>query len=135
MKDLLREVAGYGVASCFALTVDFSLLWILVKFFELPFLVAASLSFLAGATVAYHLSVRLAFKRHRLRSRSAEFASFVAIGTLGLAVNASVMEMAVRYLGLHYLLAKCVAAGCTFTCNFIARRQLLFIRPRLASRD
>jgi putative flippase GtrA len=123
------------VASLFALTVDLSMLWILVRFFHLPYLAAASLSFLAGAAVAYHLSVRLAFKEHRLSNRRAEFASFVVIGTLGLAVNASVIEMAVKFLGLHYLLAKCVAAGCTFTCNFIARRQLLFIQPRLPSRD
>ena len=43
-------------------------------------------------------------------------------------ILAGVISLAVRYLGLHYLLAKCLAAGFTCTCNFIARRQLLFVR-------
>jgi putative flippase GtrA len=81
-----------------------------------------------GAVVAYQLSVRLAFKEHRLSDRRAEFVSFLAIGTAGLAINAGVIAVAVRYLGLHYIIAKCVAAGFTFTCNFLARRQLLFVR-------
>ena len=90
-------------------------------------------AFLGGAVVAYELSVRLAFKQHRLESRRKEFASFVAIGVVGLAVNAAVIFVMVRYAGLHYLIAKCVAAGCTFFCNFVARRQILFVRYVSAS--
>lgn len=128
MKTLLRELVGYGAASGCALGVDMGTLWILVHFLSWGYLAAATVSFLAGAVVAYVLSLRLAFKEHRLRNQSAEFVSFVAIGTAGLVVNAGVMAVAIGYCGLHYLLAKCVAAGFTFTCNFIGRRQLLFIR-------
>ncbi len=42
-------------------------------------------------------------------------------------LNAFVMFIGVRYLGLHYMVAKCVAAGFTFLGNFISRRQLLFV--------
>jgi putative flippase GtrA len=129
MKRLAREVVGYGAASLCALSVDVMLLWILVRFFAFGYLEAGMVSFLAGATVAYALSVRIAFRQHRLRDRRAEFVSFVAIGSLGLAINAAIIAAVVRYLGLHYLLAKCVAAGCTFVYNFIARRQVLFVRP------
>jgi putative flippase GtrA len=127
VRNLLKEVVGYGAASACALGVDMSILWMLVRFFGWDLLAATSVSFLAGATVAYLLALKLAFKQHRLRDRRVEFLTFVAIGTAGLAVNAAVMTAAVRYLGLHYLLAKCVAAGFTFMCNFIARRQLLFV--------
>jgi putative flippase GtrA len=132
MKTLLQQVMGYGAASLIALAADMSILWALVTYVGLPYLVAATLSFLAGASVAYFFSVRFAFKEHRLRDRGAEFASFVAIGTLGLVVNACVMDAAVRYLGLHLMMAKGVAAVCTFTCNFLTRRQLLFVRSREA---
>jgi putative flippase GtrA len=128
MKIIVKEALGYGAASAAALVVDMSILWVLVRFFSWSYLTATTTSFLAGATVAYVLSVKLAFKQHRLRDRRAEFISFVAIGTAGLAINAGVMSLAVRYLGLHYLLAKCVAAGFTFMCNFVARRQILFVR-------
>jgi putative flippase GtrA len=129
MKLFMKEAVGYCAASAGALMVDMSVLWILVRYFSWGYLQAATASFLAGATVAYALSVKLAFKQHRLRDRRAEFISFVAIGTAGLAINAGVISLAVRYLGLHYLLAKCVAAGFTFACNFAARRQILFVRP------
>ena len=128
MTRLTREAIGYGAASTCALAVDVAVLWTLVRFFSWGYLTAATASYLAGAVVAYRLSVTLAFKEHRLQNRRYEFVGFVLIGTLGIAVNASVMSVAVRYLGLHYLLAKGLAAGFTFGCNFIVRRQLLFVR-------
>jgi putative flippase GtrA len=128
MRVLLKEAFGYAVASGCALVVDMTILWTLVQVLSWDYMVAAATSFLAGAVVAYVLSVNLAFKQHRLSDRRAEFVSFVAIGTVGLAVNGAVIYVMVRYFGLHYLIAKCVAAGFTFLCNFIARRQILFIR-------
>jgi putative flippase GtrA len=132
MSKLLREALGYGAASLCALAVDMGTLWTLVHFFSWNYLAAATASFLTGAVVAYLLSVKIAFTERRLRDRRAEFASFVGIGTIGIAVNAGVMSIAVRYFGLHYIIAKCVAAGFTFTCNFTARRQMLFVRRSVA---
>jgi putative flippase GtrA len=128
MKAFLKEGLGYTAASGCALAVDVTVLWILVRFFDWGYLVAATASFLTGAVVAYELSLKLAFKQHRLDDRRAELVSFVAIGAAGLAVNAAVIYFIVRFWGLHYLIAKCVAAGFTFLCNFVARRQLLFVR-------
>jgi putative flippase GtrA len=128
MNSFCKEAAGYAVASAVALAVDVGVLWGLVRFQSWGYLSAALVSFLAGASVAYALSVRLAFKHHRLRDRRAEFLSFVAIGGAGLAINSGVISIAVKIFGLHYLLAKCAAAGLTFACNFLARRHLLFVQ-------
>jgi putative flippase GtrA len=105
-----------------------AILWGLVHFLAWGYLAAATVSFLVGAAVTYLLSLKLAFKEHRLRNRHTEFAGFVAIGTLGLAINAGIMSIAVRYFGFHYLIARGIAAGFTFVCNFVARRQILFVR-------
>ncbi len=128
MRIFIKEAAGYGAASAGALVVDMGILWVLVGFFDWQYLAAATMSFLAGAVVAYALSLKLAFKQHRLRDWRVEFVAFVTIGTIGLAINAGVIFMAVRFLGVHYLFAKCIAAGFTFVCNFVARRQILFVR-------
>lgn len=130
MRVLLREAAGYGIASACALGVDVALLTVLVHFFAWWYLAAATVSFTAGMFVAYAISVRLVFHERRLKDRRAEFASFAAIGALGLGVNAGAIFLCVRYAGLNYLLAKCVAAGLTFTTNFISRRQLLFVQHK-----
>jgi putative flippase GtrA len=129
VRQFLKELLGYGAASACALVVDVTILWALVHFLTWGYLPAATTSFMVGAVVAYLLSTTIAFKQHRLTSRRTEFTSFVAIGGIGLLVNVAVISIGVNLLGLHYLIAKCVAAGFTFTCNFIARRQILFVRP------
>ena len=133
MKNLFREVSRYGIASAIALLVDASMLWLLVSVCSLDYLLAASISFLCGATVAYAVSAKWAFSHHRLSSQRAEFVSFVAIGLPGLAINAGVISMAVEIFGLHYLVAKGMAAGVTFGFNFFVRRQLLFLKRQTTS--
>jgi putative flippase GtrA len=131
MKQLLREFSGYGAASAVSLSVDMALLWLLVHA-GLHYIAASTLSFTAGAVVAYWLSITLAFRQHRIRNRRVEFLGFIAIGVVGLTINISVIYTAVQFLGLHYMLAKVVACGFTFLFNFIVRRQLLFVSPALS---
>jgi hypothetical protein len=131
MKQLLREFSGYGLASAAALSVDMGLLWALVHV-GIQYIAASAVSFAAGAVVAYWLSITLAFRRHRMQDRRVEFLGFVAIGVVGLIINTSVIYTAVQFLGLHYMLAKCAAAGFTFAFNFVVRRQLLFVAPALS---
>lgn len=132
MRPLLRQAAGYALASGIALGVDVGLLRALVEGLHWPPLAAATLSFLAGAVVAYALSVRIAFDQHRLRDRRAEFIGFVALGLVGVLINGAVIFVAVDVLGIHYLWAKGIAAGFSFCANFVARRQLLFVqRPSI----
>jgi putative flippase GtrA len=128
MKIILKEGFGYLVASGCALVVDVAILWILVQYLSWPYLAAATTSFIAGVAVAYTFSVKLVFKQRRLADRRAEFLSFTALGGVGLAINAAMIFFAVKFLGLHYLIAKCIAAGFTFVCNFVSRRQFLFVQ-------
>jgi putative flippase GtrA len=135
MNTIVRQVIGYAAASLSALAIDMGTLWALVHIVHWHYLVAATASFLAGTVVAYLLSITLAFKEHRLLHRRTEFAGFVAIGAAGLAIHAGVMSIAFRHFGLHYMIAKCLAAVFTFTGNFAARRQLLFSSPFSISRE
>ncbi len=131
---LLREGLGYAAASGCALLVDLAILALLVQLLGWGYLAAATLSFLAGMFVAYSTSVRLVFRHRRLSDRRAEFLSFLAIGMIGLAVNAAVLYVAVSVFAVYYLAAKCIAAGLTCVFNFFARRHFLFAdRPTLAN--
>jgi putative flippase GtrA len=131
MSGLVREAFGYALASLGALLADVAILTFLVQVCGWGSVAAAAVSFMSGILVIYLLSVRFVFKNHRLADRRAEFVSFGAIGAVGLAINVGVIFVLVNRLGLHYIAAKGVAAGCTFTFNFFARRQLLFV-PRPA---
>lgn len=123
---LIRELTGYVGASAAALVLDVGLLWLQVSIIGLPYLLAAAVSFLCGTVMIYWASVRHIFGFRRIENVREEFAVFLAVGLVGLAVNLAAMYLGVSHLGLHYLVAKFGAAGCTFLANFAMRRWLLF---------
>jgi putative flippase GtrA len=132
VKLLIQEALRYGAVSALGFIVDVSILWILVHYFSWGYLWAATASFIGGLVVGYALSVTLVFKYRRLKDQRLEFASFAAIGAIGVAINAAAMSIGVKLMGLHYLIAKCGSAVFTFLWNYLARRQFLFVRRRVA---
>ena len=137
MRTLIREAGGYVAASAIAFAVDVVTLASLVSVLHVNYLVAAAAGFIAGTIVIYWISIRQIFRYRRLEDARIEFGIFLAVGIAGLAVNLGVMYAAVSGIGIHYLIAKFCAAGCTFAVNFALRRWLLFThrnstRPRHA---
>jgi putative flippase GtrA len=130
MRQFLRDFFAYGVVSAIALGVDLGLLMLLNRQLGVQYLIAATISFVCGAAVAYALSVRFVFRYHRLAHRSSEFTSFVLLGVAGLIVNAIVIAALKELVGAPLLLAKIGAAGCTLCVNFLLRRQFLFAPKR-----
>jgi putative flippase GtrA len=125
-----REVLVYGAGAAVAFAVDVALLAALVEFFGMHYLLAATVSFVAGTVVVYLVSIRYAFAYRRLGQLQLEFTVFAALGVLGILVNLVVMYAGVQALHLHYLMAKVLAAGITFFTNYGSRRLLLFTPDR-----
>jgi putative flippase GtrA len=123
---LAVEVFGYGWVSATALAIDASLLKVLVTLGGWNYLIASTVSFIVGAYVVYALSVRFVFRFRQIRNRAWEFGSFIALGIVGLLVNAFVLSLAISVMGWGLITAKLGAALCTFATNFILRRGLLF---------
>lgn len=123
--DLRIQLFRYLLVGGAAFGVDFGLLWMLTGC-GLHYLPAAACSFAAGLTVNYLLSVAWVFRDRVLRSRTAEFAGFAAIGVAGLGLNEAILWGATEVAGLHYLISKIIAAAVVFLWNFAARKYLLF---------
>jgi putative flippase GtrA len=126
--NLVGELLRYGMVSIAALAVDFCCLLLLAQ--SVHYLLAASISFTLGGVVAYLLSVKFVFEQRRVSRASTELGAFIALGLVGLAVNAAIIAMAVDSLGLSLAFSKIMAAGATFTCNFALRKWLLFTRAK-----
>jgi len=133
MSRLLRESVVYAAGAAAAFATDFGLLWALVEKAGLHYLLAATISFLAGTVVVYWVSIRHAFRFRRIADRRAEFGYFATIGAVGILLNLFLMFVLVDRLELHYLAAKVCAAAITFVTNFGMRRWLLF--SERATRD
>lgn len=126
MSRLLRESVIYAAGAAGAFATDFGLLWALVEKAGLHYLLAATISFLAGTVVVYWVSIRHAFRFRRIADRRAEFGYFAMIGAVGILLNLFLMFALVDWLGLHYLAAKVCSAAVTFLTNFGMRKWLLF---------
>src|SRR6266849_4012703 len=106
MRLMIQEAIRYAAVSACAFFVDITVLFILVHYLSWWYLGAATASFVAGLLVGYALSITLVFRYRRLKDQRLEFASFTAIGAVGVAINAAAISFGVKYLGLHYLIAK-----------------------------
>jgi len=122
VRQLLKTV----VASQAAFWLDFGILALLTEAAGLHYLASAAVAFLAGTTVSYVLSVAWVFDTRRVASKAAEYALFVLVGVVGLALNEGLLWAFTEALGLHYLVSKVVAATLIFGWNFGARKLLLF---------
>ncbi len=121
-----HELIGYMLAALAGLAADSAILVFLVDVAGISVLTAAALSFTAGALVVHALAVRIAFCRHKLKSRRVELVLFVAVGCGGLLVTLAVMAIGTQWLLLDYRLCKGAAAGGSFLFNYAARKALLF---------
>ncbi|MCB1569301.1 MAG: GtrA family protein [Xanthomonadales bacterium] len=126
-SDLFR----YFMASLLALAADVATLSACLRLLHLSLAWSASIGFIAGAILAYLLSIRWVFRERAFGAAPAlEFLSFVAIGVAGLGITQLVLWLGVTKLGLLPELVKLSAAGVTFAFNYAARKSLLFATSR-----
>ena len=132
---LLREFGAYGLASAIGLGSDMALLALLVSVANVHYLVAATISFISAGILVHAISVRYVFRFRRVDRRALELSYFLALGVVGLLINAAVIYFAVNVVHFHYMLGKLLAAGFTFCANFLLRRHFLFsAAPSLPAR-
>jgi len=119
---LLNDICKYGFVSIFALAVDVGLLYLLVEYFEMSHIGAATVSFTAGLVVNYSLARIFVFKKSKLPLRQ-EFLLYAFIGVIGLGLNDLIIYLLV-WLQVWYMYAKAVSVAIVFFFNFFGRRRL-----------
>jgi len=128
---LQHDLSRYFVASLAALALDVAVLSLCLRVFQLGLAWSASIGFVAGAIVAYVLSIRWVFRTRAFGDVPAlEFLTFIGIGVAGLGVTQLVLWLGVTRLHLLPELVKLGAAGVTFAFNYLVRRSMLFAASR-----
>jgi len=121
-RQLLRSI----VSSLLAFVVDFSLLFFLVEFLSVYYLISASLSFIAGTSITYFLSITWIFEKRTLDDPRQEYIIFFVIGLIGLGLNVLLIWYFTESMGNHYLLSKIISSLLIFFFNFFVRKFTLF---------
>src|SRR5437867_1625905 len=81
---------------------------------------SSAVGFAVGALVNYLLNRRITFPSRKLHLEAAS--NFCLVAFTGLALNTSMMAVAIRYCKIPYLLRQGAATGAILTCNFSANR-------------
>ena len=120
------QLFRYFFVALVAFCVDFLGLILLKEAAHLNYIVAASLSFCAGAVVNFSLSVRWIFFEPKVSKRHQEFIAVIAIALLGLAANDVLLGFLTSVVGLYYIYSKLIATAVVFFWNFFVRKWLLY---------
>jgi len=130
---LRHDLSRYFAASLFALAVDLGALSLCLRVAHFGLAWSATVGFVAGAVVAYLLSIRWVFRQRAFAHAPAmEFLAFVGIGLAGLGITQLVLWIGATQLGLLAEAVKLAAAGITFAFNYMVRKALLFATARRA---
>lgn len=127
---LQNQLFRYMIVGGIALVADTGILYILTQFFQIYYLISASLGFISGLVLNYLLSIVWVFNHRKVKKMYVEFAIFAAIGLIGLFWNELIMYLLVGKFGLYFLYAKVMTAAFVFFWNFLARKVILFRETR-----
>lgn len=125
--NIIVQLFRYAVVGGLAFAADYGLLYALTEWCGLYYILSATLSFVAGLTVNYLISIHWVFNESKLRSRTAEFVIYAAVGVVGLLFNNLLLYLFTDCLELHYMISKLVSAAIVLLWNFVARRLILFV--------
>ncbi|MGD0294818.1 MAG: GtrA family protein [Terracidiphilus sp.] len=126
VSPLRHQARLFVLAGITTASLDYLLLFALVKFLNLNYLIAAAVSFLLASGVNYLLSVRWVFVSGRY-GKSLELSVFIVTSLLGLAVNQLAMWLLVDQIHLDYRISKLFAIAAVTSWNFFSKKKLVFI--------
>lgn len=129
-KNIRQLLSYFGVGGTAAL-VEWLCFYLLEKLFNLPYLLATALAFIASTTVNWILGRMFTFKESAYKEKKLREAVLVFIvSAFGLAFNLLLMTFFVELLGMNTNLlktvAKVLATGIVFIWNFLSRKLWIY---------
>ena len=122
-ENFMVQLFRYGFVGGLAFVVDFGLLFLLTNYCGVFYQVSACISFIAGLTVNYLISIAWVFNKSKSNNTAlTDFLLFALVGVVGLGLNAVIMYACTELLGVYYLLSKIISTVIVFVWNFIGRR-------------
>lgn len=125
MKRLIAQIMKFGVVGVIAFVIDYGLLIFLTEVFGIDYLVSATISFTVSVIFNYLASMRYVFAHKQGLSRRREFAIFVVLSVIGLAINNVCLWLGVDMFGVDYRISKIVVTAIVMVWNFVTRKIFL----------
>jgi len=130
-KDLLKSLAPmfiqYFFAGLFCAFVNWGIFYFLYDKQGMFYLLAATLSFLIGATVNF-LLCKIIFKSKEGRKKRTEYIMVIITGAMGLGIDLAATAFCVEILGLRKMVSKIAGTGVAFIFNYASKQFYVFSR-------
>ena len=125
MKTLLAQLAKFGIVGVIATLIDFGVMNLLHYGVHLDILVANTAGFVISLIFNYLASMKFVFEHKEDMSRRREFAIFVVLSVIGLALNDGIVLAFNKGLALEANIAKIGATALVMMYNFATRKIFL----------
>lgn len=118
------QFLGYALVGVIGTVVQYAVLLVGVNMVGSTPLTASSLGAVLGAFTNYLLNYRFTFRASK--PHPATMMRFFAIALICLSINGAVIELVLRFLGSHYLIAQATATVAVLLFGFAANRYWTF---------
>ena len=123
---LFGQIFRFGIAGGASFVVDYFLFLVLLRYFEVYYINAALISFIAAVIVNWILNSLWVFKERRIKYRWGEAILFILIAVIGLGINELTLWICVEHVHLYPELAKVIATVIVAIWSFTIRKLLLY---------
>ena len=120
-REFVKFIIVGGISTAF----HYAILIVLVEIFKTGVVIASTLGFSASAILNYILNYRFTFRASVLHISS--FPKFLVTAAAGLALNATILQLAVGLFAIHYVFGQIIATGTTLVWNFVINKIWSFI--------
>ncbi len=125
--QLLQEkrLIKYGIVGITGTVVDVAWLYLLVEFFSLNVIHAATISFMLAVVNNYYFNAKWTFEQKQKKYKAQKI-KFYAVSVVGLFINIICMMFFVNLLAIYYIVAKLLTSCVVLTWNFLGNQYWTF---------
>ena len=124
---MLKEFSRYTITNILVFILDVSLLFILTEFFNVYYLLSASISLAIGFSMNYYLNVKWVFEQRKYFDKPIfEYFLMIVISVFVSGINITGIWILSEYLQFYYLISKISISTFTLLVKFFLRKVVLF---------
>jgi putative flippase GtrA len=134
VESIFLQVPRALAVSVLALAVDFGILELCVRVFDMPAIPSAIIGYLAGGVLQYVLCSWWVFSTS-VKNDALGFVAFTILSLVGLGITWLVMLVAHEWANAPVEFAKGGAVALAFAWNFLSRKYLLFKKHEAETKE
>ena len=129
------QIVKYVISGGSAAVVNLSILYLFTEFFNIWYLISASVAYILAFGVSFGLQKFWTFKDHETGDIHKQLSLYLVVILINLALNALFVYLLVEHTGVWYMIAQVISGLIIAVESFFVYKLIIFRRTHLASLD